>query len=140
MQADRDSTYYKQKNKIKYRKINRSHASRTRTLKDALEARHGGGAKKGLAVNGEWQNRSGEDQQNCKNKKNKKTQNKQRGAIQGNPVKKKYKGKSKQKNNTKETKYMKTKEKHKTKNRTINRRRVERNLAETPLRKVVMGE
>jgi hypothetical protein len=44
------------------------------------------------------------------------------------------------KNNTKETKYRETKEKHKTKSITINQRRVGRDLAEAPLRKVVIGE
>ena len=44
-----------------------SRASRSRTLKDALEAQCGGGTKKGLAMDGEWRNKRGEDRQNCKN-------------------------------------------------------------------------
>jgi hypothetical protein len=47
-----------------------------------LEARRGGGAKKGPTVAGEWQNRRGEDRQNCKNQKTQ--ENKQKEAIQGN--------------------------------------------------------
>jgi hypothetical protein len=42
-------------------------ASRSRTLKDSLEAQRGGGVEKGLAVDGKWRNRRGEDRQNCKN-------------------------------------------------------------------------
>jgi hypothetical protein len=44
-----------------------SRAIKSCTLKDALEVRRGGGAKKGPTVDGEWQNRFREDRQNCKN-------------------------------------------------------------------------
>jgi hypothetical protein len=79
-----------------------------------LEARCGGGVEKGPTMDGEWQNKHGEDQQNCKTKKHtKKKREKQYREIlkqlQENPTKTKYKGKSKQ-NKTKETKYSETKE------------------------------
>jgi hypothetical protein len=65
-------------------------------LKDALEARRGGGAEKGLAVDGVRQNRLREDRQNCKKKKkhththkiNRKKQYREiLKQIQGNPTK-----------------------------------------------------
>jgi hypothetical protein len=85
-----------------------------RTLKDALEARRGGGAEKGSAVDRVRRNRRGEDRQNYKNQKTHKTNREKQyreilKQIQGNLAKTKYEGKSKQKNNTKETKYMETK-------------------------------
>ena len=57
-------TYYKQKTiKIQGNK-NRLCASRPRTLKDALEARRGGGAEKGPAVDKVRRNKHREDRQN----------------------------------------------------------------------------
>jgi hypothetical protein len=77
------------------------HASKPRILKDALEARRGGGVEKGPAMDREWRNRRGEDQQNCKNKKTHKTNRVEQyreilKQIQGNPAKTKYKEKTKQ--------------------------------------------
>jgi hypothetical protein len=100
--------------------------------------------EKGPVVDGERQNRCREDRQNCKNQKTQKTNREEQyreilKQIQGNPAKTKTK-ENQNKNNTKETKDRETKEKHKTKGRTINRRRLERDLAGTQLRKVVMGE
>jgi hypothetical protein len=90
-------------------------ASKSHTLKDVLEARCGGGVEKGPTMDGEWRNKHGEDQQNCKTKKHTKKRRREKQyreilkQLQENPTKTKFKGKSKQ-NKTKETKYSETKE------------------------------
>jgi hypothetical protein len=61
-----------------------------------LEARRGGGAEKGPAVDEEWRNRRGEDRQNYKNQKTHETNREKQyreilKQIQGNPTKTKYK-------------------------------------------------